>query len=134
MNFKSRAWIVTSEDGSIIHRHCGHSMIHGCWKDVTISEYLNIYMFTYQLWPGPKSLKFPYLGNVLKAGLLMENYFSIAWRVRKVPTIYRTVSNLTGSALNNYEKNISGLLRISKAYVTNKKCILIISLVVMPES
>jgi hypothetical protein len=44
------------------------------------------------------------------------------------------ISNLTGSELNNYEKFFSGLLRISKVYVTSKKSILIISLVVMPES
>jgi hypothetical protein len=56
------------------------------------------------------------------------------WRVCKVPTIYPTVSNLEGSALNNYEKKISGLLRISKVYVTSKTCTLIISLMVMPES
>jgi hypothetical protein len=45
----------------------------------------------------------------------------------KVPTIYPTVSKLAGSALNNYEKKISGLLRISKVYVTSKNCTLIIS-------
>jgi hypothetical protein len=63
-----------------------------------------------------------------------EDYFSIVCRVWKVPTIYTTVSNLTGSALNNYHKTISGLLRISKVCVTSKNCILIISLMVMPES
>jgi hypothetical protein len=56
------------------------------------------------------------------------------WRVWKVPTIYPTVRNLAGSALNNYEKKISGLLRISKVDVTSKNCILIISLMVMPQS
>jgi hypothetical protein len=56
------------------------------------------------------------------------------WRVWKVPTIYPSVSNLAGSALNNYEKKISGLLRISRVYVTSKNCTLIISLMVMPES
>jgi hypothetical protein len=66
--------------------------------------------------------------------LSREFYFSIVWRVWKVPTIYPTVSNLAGSALNYYEKKILALLRISTVYVASKNSTLIISLMVMPES
>ncbi len=55
MNFKSSAWIVKSEDPSIIHWYCSHSMIHRCWKEVTILSILTLHclLINYGLTQGP---------------------------------------------------------------------------------
>ncbi len=133
MNFKSSSWIVTIKDGSTIHRYCGHSTIQRCWKDVTILSILTIHVHLSTM-ASHKVPYFPLSWECHRGRSPREVYFSIVWRVWKVPTIYPTISNLTSSALNNYEKKISGLLRISKVDVTSKNCILIISLMVMPQS
>ncbi len=134
MNFKSSSWIVTSDDRSIIHWYCGHrSIIHWCQKDVAILSILKLHVYLWTM-ASHRVPYFPLSWECHWGRWQWEVYFWIVWRVWKVPTIYPSVSNLAGSALNNYEKKISGLLRISRVYVTSKNCTLIISLMVMPES